>query len=124
MNAPSIYEYLPEHAEALWKFAETAKPEREPAKRPLAHAVKAFGGGLASMAVGNLAGLGASMLGARLYERATGKKIQFENLAIPAAVLGTGLGLAHRMYKAHELEELQHAWKSHRNKSKRSDPGQ
>lgn len=106
---PTLFSYLPkDSAVALCKFAEE---EAKKKSRTLGVA-KAVGVPLVGLAGGTLGGFGAGLLADKLYQKATGTKIPAAGLAGASALLGTGLGLAYSMYKAHELEDLRRVFES------------
>jgi len=121
MNAPSIFQYLPKEASAIWKMAEVdaALP-----KKPISHGLKTVGSGLAWMGLGTLAGYGGGALLGNAVKGLMGKRIPPEALQLPAALAGAGMGLAYKNYKDKELEELHRAAKGYRNHAKGSIPGQ
>lgn len=122
MKAPSIFAYLPRTASStIWKMAEA---ERALPERPVAHGLKTVGSGLAWMGLGTLAGYGGGALLGKAVKGLTGKKLPPEALQLPASLAGAGMGFAYRKYKDKELEELQRAVQSYRDRPKGSVSGQ
>lgn len=117
MNAPLIIEYLPKYAHVLLKRAAPLEYQgekdlqmmgRELPKRPGLHALKTVGKGLMGMGAGTLAGYG---LAGALHKHSP---IDTKYLVPASALLGGGLALAHSLWKARELKELQRAFEAHR----------
>lgn len=106
MSTPPIFSLLPlEKVQALIKTATVAE------------AAGTVGKGLLGFGVGTAAGIGGAAVINKIYKASTGEQIP-PHLLVPAAtMLGAGMGLAYSMYKAKELEELQHALKARKNES-------
>lgn len=115
MSNPSIFDYLPKEASAIWKMAEA---ERALPKNPVSHGLKTVGSGLAWMGLGTLAGYGGGTLLGHAVKGLTGKKVSPTTLQLPATLAGVGLSLAYKKYKDKELEELHRAAESYRDSAK------
>jgi hypothetical protein len=113
MSLPSIFEYLPEQAVTLCKFAEE---ERRPPAARAGNVLKTIGTGLLGFGAGSLAGAGSAMLVDKWHEAATGQKIPTNTLYKAAPFIGGAMGLAYNLYKAQELEELRRALEGKSNK--------
>jgi hypothetical protein len=112
--SPAVLSYLPEHAAFFRKIA--GREDGEPPRRPLGHALKTVGGGLAGFGAGTLAGYGAGELAARL----SGGRIPPSAVAIAAPTVGGAMGVFYNLYKQKELEELSRAFESYKNQSRLS----
>jgi len=114
---PSIYDYLPEHAEGIMKLAlPEPPPESDTPKEhgdvqlpahPALHAVKTMGGGLLGFGVGTLAGQGLHALGEHM-------NVPMGHVGAAAPLLGGLAGAAYGVYKQKELEELKRALESYK----------
>lgn len=117
MNAPHLVAYLPSHADTLLKVAEDK--DESPGRR----AVKAVGTGLLGLGAGTAAGFGVGLLADAISKRVRGQPIPL-NIVVPVAALaGVGSSVAHQLYKAKELKELQNAYASAQHRSGQSEPG-
>jgi hypothetical protein len=115
---PSIFQYMTQ--EQLTGLMKVAEPK--PITHPVRHAIGTVGKGLIGFGVGTAGGYALGHLANAVFEKSTGKELP-PNLLVPAAsLLGAGMGMAYSLYKSKELEELQNAYKAHRDKSARGVP--
>lgn len=99
MSTPSLRAYMsPEHVAALCKLAEG---EHHGALKPML-------AGMGGMAVGSLAGVGASHLANEAYKHFKGTPIPKKYILTAAPIIGGALGLAYNMAQAHQREAMRH----------------
>lgn len=97
---PSIFDYLPEHAEQLMKLA-----ERE-TESPTLRKMKIIGKGMLGFGAGSAIGFGAGALADKLYERSKGHPIPRSRLLQVAPLLTGAMGLSLGLHEALKQEEL------------------
>lgn len=96
---PSVFDYLPEHAEQLMKVAEKKES-------PTVARMKIMGKGILGFGVGTGLGIGAGALADKLYEKSKGKAVPRSTLMQVAPFVTGAMGMAYGIHKALEQEEL------------------
>ena len=92
---PSIFDYLPEHAEALWKTAAEKSRESEIKRK-----AKVIGKGLLALGGGMAAGVGAGVLLDKMSPSSAGEWVKI------APVLSAMGGVAYGVHKHFQDKEL------------------
>ena len=130
MPYPSVFDYAPALAGALFKLANQdyeagrGLPANEdppddpddrqlpPIRHPALHAAKVIGAGALGLGAGMAVGRG----GYELLRKATGDRMPPTAWHALAPAIGGAAGLAYSAFKEHELQELRRALESARNK--------
>jgi hypothetical protein len=118
MSIPSIFDYLPEHAENLMKYAEDHQQHGSVLKQNL----KTLGKGLVGLGVGSAAGLGMGVMADMLHEKVTGKPISNKTIGAIAPILGAAAGITYNIFKSKQDEEMKRAIENQAGRTSRSVP--